>query len=51
MLWGIVAAEGTDGHSVLLLFEDRDEAESMCKELRHRGHDVTVRPVKRKAAT
>jgi hypothetical protein len=32
---------------VLLLFEDRDEAESVSEELRHRGHDVTVRPFRR----
>jgi hypothetical protein len=44
MSWGIALEGRTDPAAILLLFDDRREAEEIAFEVRRRGHPVVVRP-------
>jgi len=44
MEWAIALEGRTDLGGILLLLEDRAEAESIAGEMRERGHRVAVRP-------
>jgi hypothetical protein len=44
MEWAIALDGRSDAAGILLLLEDRQEAESIAIEVRRRGHRVVVRP-------
>jgi hypothetical protein len=51
MGWAIVLEGRRDEAAILLLFDDRKEAEVIAAEVRRRGHPVTVRPYPDPGAT
>lgn len=51
MGWAIVLEGRTDPAGILLLFDDREEAESIAWELRRRGHPVVVLPYEERSPT
>jgi hypothetical protein len=44
MAWAIALEDREDAGGVLLLADDRREADSIATEVRRRGHPVIVRP-------
>jgi hypothetical protein len=44
MTWAVALDGRSDEEGILLLLEDREEAESIAVEVRRRGHRVVVRP-------
>jgi hypothetical protein len=44
MGWAIMLEGRTDQAAILLLFDDREEAEDIAFEVRRRGHPVVVHP-------
>ena len=44
MGWAVTMEGRTDPRAILLLVEEREEAESIASEIRSRGTEVVVRP-------